>query len=269
MSHVAEFFDGFALPTMSEVAQCLVRTLNDSEAPVGVVRDAIAKDPALTVKLIRLANSARFGMSRQVGSLDDAITLIGTAHVRTLALSACLSTTFPVGPGLDRKAFWQGSMATAGYAGWLASGIGADAQTAWLTGFMVRLGELVMAQAIPGCLQHIEGEPRLPGSRWQRELDFLGFDEGQVTAELARRWQFPTDIVRGLDTCGTPMASQNFCQLGAIVHVAALLAEMAPQNPEDLDALPADVLDALQVDRLWMRSRLPLPETFTDTASLA
>jgi hypothetical protein len=65
------------------------------------------------------------------------------------------------------------------------------------------------------------------------------------------------------------MAAQNFCQLGGIVHLAALLAEMAPETPEALEALPGDVLDALQVDRLWMRSRLPLPDTFTDTASLS
>ena len=254
---------------MPEVAHCLIRTLGNPEAPISLVRDAIAEDPALTAKLLRLANSARFGMSRRIGSIDDAVILIGTAQVRTLALSACLADAFPVIPGLDRKAFWQGSLACASYADWLAGGLGADAQQAWLTGFMLRLGELVMAQAVPGCLLQIEREPSAPGSRWQREIDFLGFSEGQVTAELARRWNFPIEIVRGLDTAATPMAASSFCRLGAIVHVSGLLAEMAPSSPEALDQLPTDVIDALQVDRIWMRSRLPQPEAFMDSSSMS
>ena len=56
---------------------------------------------------------------------------------------------------------------------------------------MVRLGELVMGQNIPGCLTEIEKLPHHPGARWERELATLGFTEGQVTAEMARRWNFP------------------------------------------------------------------------------
>ena len=51
--------------------------MQDDDIPFEKVRNAIARDPALTAKLIRLANSARFGLARQVATLDDALTLVG------------------------------------------------------------------------------------------------------------------------------------------------------------------------------------------------
>jgi HD-like signal output (HDOD) protein len=95
MSQMADFFKSIQLPTMPEVAHELIGTLNDDDAPVSVVRNSIAKDPALTAKLLRLANSARFGVPRSISSIDDAITMGGMGNVRTLALSACLSDAFP------------------------------------------------------------------------------------------------------------------------------------------------------------------------------
>jgi HD-like signal output (HDOD) protein len=120
MADIAAFFNTIKLPTMPEVAHRLIRTLNEDDPPVIVVRDAISQDPALTAKLLRLANSARFGLPRQVVSVDDAIALAGMNHVRTLALSACLSEAFPTVQGLSRDEFWQESLSCAAYAGWLA-----------------------------------------------------------------------------------------------------------------------------------------------------
>src|SRR3989338_795262 len=132
MANLESFFASIKLPSMSEVAHALIQTLNDDDASVAQVRDLIAKDPALSAKLLRLANSAQFGLPRGVGTLDEAITMVGMSKVRTLALGACLSESFPSLPDLDRKEFWRSSMACAGYAQWLANRLGIDGQMAWL-----------------------------------------------------------------------------------------------------------------------------------------
>ena len=75
MPKVSEFFENVQLPTMPDVARDLIATMRDDDIPFEKVRSAISRDPALTAKLIRLANSARFGLPRQVASLDDAITI--------------------------------------------------------------------------------------------------------------------------------------------------------------------------------------------------
>ena len=119
-----------------------------------------------------------------------------------------------------------------------------------------------MAQAIPGCLVDIERLPQHPGCRWERESALLGFTEGQVTAEMARRWQFPDSVVRALDASADPMAARPFSRLGAVLHVAELLAQAEAGDEQAVDALPVDVLAALHVDADWMRHQWPQAQAF-------
>jgi HD-like signal output (HDOD) protein len=268
MSHLAAFFESAKLPVMSEVAHALIRTLNDDEATAAQVEALIAKDPALTANLLRLANSAQFGLSRQVLSLDHAISLMGMSRIRSLALSTSLSGAFPQVPGLDRTAFWKFSMACAGYAQWLAGGAGMDPQQAWLAGMMLRLGELLIGQRSPESLAEIEAQPNTAEVRWEREQRLLGFDEGQVTAVLARHWKFPDSIVTGLQSAGAPLAIEPFDPLAGVVHLAALLADCAEPNPEVVSDLPLEVINKLQINRHWMVGRFPRPETFVDVTGL-
>ena len=267
MANLDSFFESIKLPSMSEVAHALIQTLNDDEASVPQIRELIAKDPALSAKLLRLANSAQFGLPRGVGTLDDAISMVGMSKVRTLALGACLSESFPSLPDLDRKEFWRSSMACAGYAQWLAVRLNIDGQMAWLTGMMLRMGELLIAQADPATLHEIEKLPHLPGVRWQREQRLVGFTEGQITAELARRWNFPMQIVQALQRSADPITEQAFSRLGAIVHLAGLLAEEPHRDAEAVDMLPTDVIAALMLDVDWLRTKFPDEATFLDVTT--
>lgn len=267
MSSLDSFFASVQLPTMNEVAQSLIRTLNDEDAGVEEVAKIIASDPALSAKLLRLANSAQFGLARSVSNLDEAIHLIGMGKVRTLALGACLNDSFPVAPGLDRKEFWTNCMTCAGYAQWLAQRCGLDAQQAWLTGLMLRLGELLIAQAEPQSLGEIEKLPHFPGARWEREKQLIGFSEGQITAELARKWNFPQAMVLALQVAHDPMGSRPFSRLGAVLHLSELIAETPEAGVAVLETLPSEILDALKCDLVRLRETFPEQSTFIDFTS--
>ena len=266
MPSLSPFFENVKLPVISEVAHALIATLDKDDASAKAISAIIARDPALTAKLMRLANSARFGSSRGVNSLDDAISLAGMAHIRTLALASCFAESFPNMPGLDTDEFWKSSMACAGYAKWLAGSLGVDGANAWLAGMMLRLGELLIYQVQPDTFAEIEAQPHLPGGRWEREQRLLGFSEGQITAELCRRWNFPAEIVRALEAASEPMAAHPFCQVGGILHLASLLADTPSDDPAILDTLPEDVVGALQLNRDWMRSRFPSHDSFSAAA---
>jgi len=267
MSRLDSFFESVQLPSIPEVAHALIKTLNDEKVSLTTVRNTIAQDAALTAQLLRLANSAQFGLPRGVGTLDDAIAMVGLSQVRVLSLGACLSGAFPAMPGLDRTAFWKTSMACAGYAQWMAGKVGVDTQTAWLTGMMLRLGELLIGMAEPKMLKEIEKLPLLPGMRWDRERHLVGFTEGQVTAELARRWNFPMQMVQALQRSAEPLTDQAFSRLGAIVHLAALLADTSRAGPQVLDTLPAAVVKALELDPEWMHDSFPSGEAFVDVCT--
>lgn len=266
MSTIDAFFESVQLPTIPDLAQSLIKTLNDDDASIAEVSDLITRDPAISAKLLRLANSAQFGLPRGIGSIDDAIAMVGMSKVRTLALGACLSNTFPKVAGLDTHTFWKTCMASAGYAEWLARRLGVDVQMAWLTGMMVRLGELLIAQVDPANLQEIERLPMAPGARWERERRYIGFTEGELTAELARRWNFPMQMVQALKVSADPLVEQAFSRLGALVHLAGLLADSPDAGPEHVQGLPSDVMAKLELDADWMREHFPSNADFIDAS---
>ena len=256
------FFANVQLPSMSEVAHELIRTLNSENPDVFEVSQIISRDPAQSARLLRLANSAQFGLPRGVSTLDEAIQMVGLGQVRALALSASLSDAFAPLPGLDLQAFWQHSMACAGYAQWLAGALDMDGQQAWLTGMMLRLGELLIGHANPQALTEIEHQPQPPGARWEREKRLIGFSEGQITAELARRWNFPMQITQALERAYDPLVEQAFSRLGAVVNLAGLLADMPGADALAVDALPHDVIDALGLEVRWMKATFPSADSF-------
>jgi HD-like signal output (HDOD) protein len=266
MSSIDAFFATVKLPSISEVAQQLINTLNDENAGVAEVSAIIAKDPALSAKVLRLANSAQFGLPRGVSSVQDAIQMVGMGKVRTLALGSCMSASFPAMQGLDAMEFWRTSMASAAYAQWLANAVGVDGQQAWLSGMMLRLGELLIGQVNPQALTEIEKLPHLPGGRWEREKRLVGFSEGEITAELARRWNFPVPIIKALDHAFDPLAQTVFSKLAGVVHLAGALADIADAKAESVDGLPADVITKLGLDVSWMKAKLPAADSFVNVS---
>lgn len=267
MTTSARFLQSVSLPVMPEVAQALIRTLNDDEANVATVTAIIAKDPGLTATLLRMANSAMFGLSRSVHTLQSAVSVVGMAHIRARALSICMANGFVFPVGLDRLDFWRNSMVCAGYAKWLASSVAMDEQQAWLAGMMLRLGEIVIAQRMPQTLEMIEAKPCLPGERWTRERDTAGFDEGQIAAEIARRWDFPESLALALESTARPMASAS-SRLGAIVHLAALMTDQAAQSTVAMDDLPITVVLALGLKLPKLQTQIPPVEAFSDISML-
>ena len=264
MPSPAAFLQSVKLPVLSEVAHRLIQTLDDPNASVSTVRDVIALDPALTTTLLRMANSALFGLSRSVNSLDHAVNVVGMSLIRARALSICLSNVFPSAAGLDRTEFWRSSLACAGYARHLTARLGLDEQQAWLTGMMLRLGALLIGQQDPTLVEAFERLPRSPGERWARQRSALGFDECQLTGELAQRWDFPAEMVAALNAGGQPMAVQPFSPLGAVLHLAGLLADGALSTPPVVVEPPSEVLARLRLDGQTMLAELPEVQSFIE-----
>jgi len=265
-------FKQVVLPVMPEVGVALINTLDDPKTQLADIHELISRDPALTAKLLALANSAAFGLSRQVSSLSQALQMVGVSRIRTLALSACLHNAFSMPDGIDSTDFWRYSMDCAGYAQWLGSGLadirGVDSQNAWLIGMMLRLGELILAQAHPQHVESIEKLPCAPGERWLRERELTGFDEAEVTAVLARRWNFPPAIVHGLLMASDPLAEASIDTLAGIAHLASLLADQPDADADAIETLPVPVMDALELKYGWLKTSFPSPASFLTMSSL-
>lgn len=253
-------------PVMPEAGQALIRTLDDDKADTFVVCRIIKKDPTLTANLLRMANSAMFGLSGQVDTLERAVNVVGLSMVRTRALSLCMAHASPFPPGMDRMAFWHYSLRCAGYGQWLADLCEVDDQEAWLCGMMLRLGSLSVVHARPELSRSLETHSLNSAERWQVQRRLVGFDEGEVTAALAQHWDLPQALVRGLRHCAQPLAQAEFSRLAAVLHLAARLADSEAVTPRSVEQLPSLLLQTLALDSITLLATGPDANAVADVS---
>ena len=143
-----------------------------------------------------------------------------------------------------------------------------DEQQAWLAGVMMHLGQIMIAQNAPHMVPTIDASPRLPGERWLRQRESIGFDEGQIMAEVAQRWDFPEEIVNGLRHAAAPLEAGSLRPLACVIHLAGVLADHTDSATAAVIALPVDVVNAIALNRDRLKVKVPESEALNDTSML-
>lgn len=272
MASISRFFPyNLVLPNMPGVAMELLRSCRDDNLSLAGLADLIGKDPALAAKVLRLANSARYSPLRSVSNLRDAAASLGMTMVRNLTMASSLSGTFPAISGLDRTRFWRHGIATAHYAMLLARVSMIDADAAYLGGLMLRIGQLLMLQVDKLGVAEVEKQLVAPGARFALERQRWECTHSDVTAELARRWQFPDNLLAGFASAAQPMAAQPFTALGAVLNLAEALADaMDLDKPpiESIEHTHADVIARLRLKTSWLADKLLNADDLAQEAQL-
>ncbi len=196
---------GEKLPTIAHVAQRVIDSLNSEEPSVAEIGTLISADPVLSAQLLRLANSAYFKMERGIETIDGAMRVLGLAMVRNLVLGSCFKGAFAKTPGLDLPLFWTHSLYTASTAHWLADQLHASQDLAFTLGLMHGIGQLQMHMAAPSAMAAIDQEcPPLAAERAALENAAFGFCYLDVSAALARLWNFPASLSEPMSRFATP-----------------------------------------------------------------
>jgi HD-like signal output (HDOD) protein len=242
-----------ALPTAPKVVEELISSFENPDVMVEEIARKLSLDPVLSAKLLRLANSAYYHVSRRIGNVEDAVRMLGFVTVRTLVISSGLVGGFKTVPGIDLKRFWRYSLHSAVAARWLARKVGVNTDLAFTIGMMHGLGQLVMHAGIPDEAQALDAEVGMyEAGRGAAERDKFGFDHSEVGAELATRWKFPDifpDTIRDLPA---PLAHAPLSRMAAVLHLAIWRARAVELglNDADLDAsLPEEVAAAIGMSR--------------------
>lgn len=260
MSQVNFFFPfSLVLPNMPGVAAQLMRSFNDDNMSLNGLSELIGKDPSLSATVLRIANTARYSPLRSISNLRDATSTLGMTTLRNLTMATCMAKAFPVVPDLDRRRFWRRGIATAHYATLVARATLVDAEVAYLGGLMLQTGQLLMMQIERQAVGQVEAQVRQPGDRFTLEQARFGCTHGDVTAELARRWKFPDALLVAFDACSRPLESQPFSPTGAVLHIAALLADALDLEQDAIEALNTQVpelVTRLHLNTEWLSERL-------------
>lgn len=239
------------LPSVPKIAQELIASFNQADVEIESIARKIAQDQVISAKVLRLANSAHFAPRRPVGSIHEAVLVLGFNTVRTLVIATGITGAFLSVPGLDRRQFWLHSLSVAAYCRWLAAYTRQNQDFAFTAGLLHNIGELLIHIVIPDTAGKIDRFVETGANRQQMENSHMGFDYVQVGEELARRWNFPQQIQHAIKYQLQPMAAESLAVLPVILNMALWLADgSAEVDPaQRIQTLPQDLLDSMRIDR--------------------
>ena len=164
-----------ALPSIPEAVAHLMTELDKDDPDIRRIGTLLASDPALTTRALRLANSSFFNLQRQVGSVQEAASIMGLNHVRTMVMAAALGGAFRKVEGVNLEQFWRYSLNTANLSRYLALPIKIDENTAFTAGLIHGIGELVMHVGMPEAMIDLDRSiPMLDLKRARAERGLFG-----------------------------------------------------------------------------------------------
>lgn len=213
--------------------------VNDPAASAADVAAVVQNEPAMTSRILRIANSAYLGLVSKVETVPRAVQILGLKEVHDLALAMSAVTTLhkiPC-PVFDLHYFWRRAVYCAVAARIIGRRVDrAHADRAFVSGLLHDIGHLILAFRETETLQDAIASTQLGGEPlYLEERRRFGFDYADVTAAVLRRWSLPESIVEPIAWHTRPTEAPESLMLDvAIVHVGSVLARASMwRNDED------------------------------------
>jgi putative nucleotidyltransferase with HDIG domain len=214
--------------TLPEVYLRVRSLLDDPRSSAADIAEVVSHDPALTLRLLKLVNSAFYGFPAKIGSVSHAITIVGTRELHNLVLA----TTAPraleglEGEPVDLTTFWHHSVYTAMVARLLARERGLrNTEYVFVAGLLHDVGQLVLRHVLPEVAEAVleEGEQAL--GYWRAERARLGFCHAEVGGALMSEWGLPEGLCEAVACHHEPGRAEAFPVEAALVHIANAIAD--------------------------------------------
>jgi HD-like signal output (HDOD) protein len=221
--------------------------IESQESTAAEIATVLSQDPGLTARLLRIANSPFYGLSKEVDSVSRAITIIGTQRLRDLVLATCAVEAFEGIPNelVTMDDFWAHSLYCALISKQLAEQAGMqESDSLFIAGLLHDIGQLIMFRELPSeSLQVLlrELDQVSQPDQATSEQEILGFDHARLGGAVIAHWQLPPVFVEPISLHHEPEKATQFPRHTAIVHIAntlAVLAELNTLNIEETDAPP-------------------------------
>jgi len=221
------------LPTLPAYVMDLNALLSSPTVDLKKVGKVIRTDPSLSAQVLRLCNSALFGLRRRVISIEQAAILLGTERLRTLVLTCSLMQFAGKRvPGPQLVAFWQHSFLTGLLSERIARQIDYfEKEQAYLCGLLHDIGQLPLSILV---LEEEAKNRRLPPSNWLDDVpverEYFGMDHCKVGRWMAVAWNFMPSFIDVFEYHHAPERAEHDPYLVGIVATADqfLLTQVAP-----------------------------------------
>jgi HD-like signal output (HDOD) protein len=248
------------LPSMPPVVAKILGLLNNEAVPNLMLADAIAHDPSLSARILKLANSASSGARAKIKSLDHAIGVVGRSAVREFALESSIRK-INSSLGTMGTMLWENSVGCAIACRVIARSLRTiPMDEAYMAGLFFPVGKVVLVLKRGNEYQEIlEAAPTAAKDLQSLEHEKLGLSHEMVAAALLDKWNMDASLVSGIQHC---YSLKNECYdpqafiISRIVNMANAFTEklgighFAPRDQIALDHIFAAYLLHLTVDQV-------------------
>lgn len=222
----------------------IVKELQSPLSSMEMVGEIISRDPAVSAKLLQLANSSLLGLQLQVSSIPEALMYLGMETTKSLVLLAHAFSHFEgkASPGMSIDALWKHSFEV----GRQAQAIGEiercsqdESNTIFTAGLLHDFGKLLLAANLPLKVRESIALAKDKGiPMWEAERQVLGTDHAEVGGCLLGIWGLPRAILESVALHHQPVQfDEQDGRTLAIVHCADILtSSFAPSVPEVVPA---------------------------------
>lgn len=221
------------LISLPEISLRVNELANDPNSTAEDMGKVISQDPALVVRMLKIANSAYYGLSKEVDTITRAIAILGTNKIRDLVISTSASQAFDGIPNnlITMQDFWHHSL----YCGLLAQILAkkskkAHEESIFIAGLLHDIGQLLMFNQLPeksheAILLLMEGSEEM--ETYEAERHVFGFDHTQVGAELIKSWNLAPVLKECVEFHHEPQKAKDFPAEAALINIANAVAVMA------------------------------------------
>ncbi|PID44486.1 MAG: hypothetical protein CR981_01280 [Proteobacteria bacterium] len=230
MGDIEKFFkEQVRLPSPPIVALKILQAVKSDDSSFEELADIIRVDPALTVQVLKLANSSLYGLSKTVDSIAQATALIGTQTLKNIALSFVFVNRFQVvsGNGFDMELFWRRAVTSAVAAQVLATRVNSTDKDIFVSGLLQDIGVLVLFLSDRALYTEVFDDKRLSGkSISASEKDRFGFDHAEVGSHLLQLWNLSESIVLPIREHHLHDGVSNSGESAVLLYVADRIASI-------------------------------------------
>ena len=191
------------LPTLPTVASKLISLTAKEDATLADIGELVSRDISLSAKILKVSNSAFYSFPQQIGSIQQAVSILGMNAVRSLVLSFSFLSinSGKFANRFDFAKFWEKSLASAVAARLVLEKVkGVDAEEGFVTGLLQNLGELILARTFPEEYERVlQNTDEGQADTCEVERTVFGADHTLVGTSVAKNWGFPESLVAPLE----------------------------------------------------------------------
>jgi putative nucleotidyltransferase with HDIG domain len=240
------------LPTLPAVAMEVNKMLLDYDTTINKLSDTIEKDQAMVSKILKLVNSAFFGLRGKISTISHAIVVLGFNTIRNAVVSISIIDAFSVKEGLDEfdiADFWKHSVAVAVTSKYLAEKTGIHAtDDCFVAGLLHDIGKIVLLQHFKDLFQKVWLEVKKNNlSFYMAEKSQIQIDHAWIGGYLARKWQLPMPLVDAIQYHHEAKPSISGQPLLLTIHTADIIANTYATDGKQNLKLSGIHKDALNV----------------------